>query len=72
MRWPTRDGVVPAALFFALEAESAHVAAAEQLQHYYAGLLAGAQVHGSKESKAARDEAVRTLTALAYPEVSGE
>lgn len=68
MRWPTRDGVIPLVEFLALEDRIANVAAAEQLQAYYASLLAVAQVHGGADGKSGRDTAVRSLTALAYPE----
>lgn len=72
MRWPTRDGVIPMSLFLLLESAIVNVAAAEQLQAYYAAFLAAAQVHGGKEGQPALRDAVRTLTALAYPGSSDE
>lgn len=70
MRWPTRDGVMPVRLFFALESAMCGIAAAEQLQQYYAVALGTAQVMGGKEGRGALTEAVQSLTALAYPGAS--
>lgn len=66
--WPTRDHVIPFQLFYLMLGAIANLAAAEQLNAYYAALLAGAQVQGGEEGRAAREEAVRSLAALAHPE----
>jgi hypothetical protein len=68
MRWPTRDGVIPANAFFAMERQIAHVSAAEQLQSYYAVLLGTAAVMGGKEGRSALDAAVTAVKDLAYPD----
>lgn len=72
MRWPTRDGVIPFRLFFALESERLGVSAEEELASYHSMLLATAQIHGGPQGKSERDTAVRALTALAHPEVAHE
>ena len=64
---PTRDHVVPYAMFYAMLAALPHVAAAEQASAYFAALLAGAQVHGGEEGKAQRDRHVEELLDTAYP-----
>jgi hypothetical protein len=66
--WPTRDQVIPFQLFYLMVGAIANLAAAEQLNAYYAALLAGAQVQGGEEGRASRDESVRSLAALAHPE----
>ena len=67
-QWRTPDGVIPYPLFFVLLRAIANVAAAEQLQDYFAGLLAAGQVWGGKDASSSLQSAVRSLTALAYPE----
>ena len=72
MGWPTADRVIPIRLFFVLEGEWLGVSAQEQLETYYATLLAGAQVHGNASGKSERDAAVKELSALAHPDTADE
>lgn len=66
-RWPTRDGVIPAQLFWVLVQEMPGTWAAEQLRAYYASFLALGQVQGNREARPALERALRSLTDLAYP-----
>jgi hypothetical protein len=47
------------------------VGAAEQLQDYYAHLLAVGQVWSDERGRSAIGDSVRKLTALAYPQPEG-
>lgn len=66
--WPTPDHVIPYRLFYELLAAIANVGAAEQLQAYYATLLAVGQVWSGKDGRSKITAAVRELTALAFPD----
>lgn len=66
--WATRDHVIPFRLFYVMLATLSNVTAADQLNTYYAALLAGAQIMGSTEGRSTRDAAVQALAKTAYPE----
>lgn len=65
--WPTRDGVIPYALFYELLRAITNVGAAEQLDAYYAQLLAVGQVMGGDAGRSTIREAITRLTRLGYP-----
>lgn len=66
--WPTTDGVIPFRLFYPLLAAIAHLAAGEQVDAYFAALLAGAMLNADEAGRATLARRVDKLLATAYPE----
>lgn len=65
--WPTRDRVVPVRLFYPFLEAIGNVSAAEELQQYFATVLASAQVWAPEDKQGTIQRAVKALRAMAYP-----